>query len=35
MKLFAKIKDFFESLADGIRFAHLLIEEVFSEDAEE
>ena len=34
MKFFAKIKDFFADLADGIRFAHLLIVGCLSVDEE-
>lgn len=34
MKFFAKIKDFFVDLADGIRFAHLLIAGCLSGDEE-
>jgi hypothetical protein len=34
MKFFAKIKDFFINLSDGIRFARLLIAECMSGDEE-
>ena len=34
MKFFAKIKEFFINLSDGIRFAHLLITGCLSGDEE-